>query len=739
LRASDHKEAHEREVQFAVQGITCAACIGAIERTVAALPGAPVGRLNYATRRLRVSWRDESFEPSAVAAALAPLGYRVRRFEIGALEREDAAEMQHLLRCLAVAGFAAMNVMLLSVSIWAGDVSGIDPATRDLFHWISALIALPAAVYAGRPFFSSALKGLRAGSLNMDLPISIGVTLALAMSLAETARGAEHAYFDSALMLLFFLLTGRALDHAMRRRTRAVAANLASLRAADARLMRPDGSLVETPAEALKPGDRILVSAGERLPADGRILSGRTLVDESLVTGETTGREAAAGATVYAGSMNLSGAIEVEVVAAGQGTLIDDIERLIENATAAKSRYLRLADRVSRAYAPVVHLAALVSGLAWFLSGAGAHDSLVVAISVLIVTCPCAVALAVPAVQVVAAGALFREGVLLNKPDAIERLAVADTIVFDKTGTLTLPEPEIEGVAEIPVDLVAIAARLALSSRHPLARALARRAQDAAPFTDVSEEPAQGVRTIVDGVEARLGALDFCGVAATGQDDGLSRIALRVGERTAVLRLRQALRADAAEIVAQLRARGYRLEILSGDGARAVADVARALHIESARGGLKPADKVARLAELAASGAKVLMVGDGLNDAPALAAAWVSISPGSAADLAQNVADAVFMGERLAPVAATLRASRRARAAMRENLGFAIVYNAIALPLAALGHLTPLLAAAAMSGSSLLVTLNALRMRQAAGSSIPPAKRATQPDAPPQVAWESAT
>jgi Cu2+-exporting ATPase len=737
--APRQEDTGEREVQFAVHGVTCAACIGTIERAVAALPGAPVGRLNYATRRLRVRWRDEAFEPARVPEALGPLGYRVRRFEIGALEREDAAEMQFLLRCLAVAGFAAMNVMLLSVSIWAGDVSGIDPATRDLFHWISALIALPAAVYAGRPFFSSAFKGLRAGALNMDLPISIGVTLALAMSLAETARGAEHAYFDGALMLLFFLLTGRALDLSMRRRTRAVAANLASLRATDARVMKLDGGLVETPAEALKPGDRILVSPGERLPADGRIVAGRTTVDDSLVTGETAGREAVAGAVVYAGSMNLTGAIEIEVAAAGQGTLIDEIERLIENATAAKSRYLKLADRVSRAYAPVVHLAALVSGLAWFFAGAGAHDALVVAISVLIVTCPCAVALAVPAVQVVAAGALFREGVLLNKADAIERLAAVDTIVFDKTGTLTLPEPEIEGLAEIPAELVAIAARLALSSRHPLARALARRAGEAAPFAEVSEETGRGVQARIDGVEARLGAPDFCGLADAGADDGLSRIAFRLGERTAVFRLRQALRADAAEVVAGLRAQGYRLEILSGDGARAVADVARALQIESARGELKPADKVARLAELAASGAKVLMVGDGLNDAPALAAAWVSISPGSAADLAQNVADAVFMGERLAPVAATLRASRRARAAMRQNLGFALVYNGVALPLAAFGHLTPILAAAAMSGSSLAVTLNALRVRNAASASRAQSPRAAPSGAPPRVAWESAT
>ena len=700
----------EREADFAVQGITCAACIGVVERAVAALPGAPSARLNYATRRLRVSWDGDVFEPARVAETLKPLGYDVRPFEMGELERADAEQMQYLLRCLAVAGFAAMNVMLLSVSVWAGGANGIDPATRDLFHWISALLALPAAAYAGRPFFLSAAKALRGRSLNMDVPISIGLALALGMSVVETARGAEHAYFDSALMLMFFLLLGRVLDAAMRRRTRSVAANLASLRATRAALMRPGGGLVETPASALKRGDRVYVRPGERLPADGRVAAGETVVDDSLVTGETLGRAVGPGAAVYAGAVNLSGAIEVEVATAGAGTLLGEIERLLENATSAKSRYVRLADRASRYYAPVVHVAALISALGWLAAGASAHDALVVAISVLIVTCPCAVALAVPATQVVAAGALFRLGVLINRGDAIERLAAADTIVFDKTGTLTLPEPALE--TDAPADLAAVAARLALSSHHPLARALAARAGETAPYPGVVETPARGVAAEIEGVEARLGAPDFCGIGGDEADDGLSRVGFRWGERTAVFRLRQALRPDAVAAVAGLAAKGYRLEILSGDAPRAVEDVARALGIARWRGGLKPAEKVERLRALAAEGSKALMVGDGINDAPALAEAHVSVSPGSAADLAQNVADAVFLGERLAPLADALAVSRRARAVMRQNLALAVIYNLLALPLAAFGHLTPLIAAAAMAGSSLMVTLNALRVRR---------------------------
>jgi Cu2+-exporting ATPase len=701
-RAAAPAPLNESSLDFAVQGVNCAGCLGRIERAVTALPGAPSARVNFATRRLRVIWRGADFDATQIEPTLAALGYRARPFEMGAAERAEAAEMKFLLRCLAVAGFAAMNVMLLSVSVWAGS----DAATRDLFHWLSALIALPASAYAGRPFFQSAARALSARSVNMDVPISLGLVLALGLSLFETAHGGAHAYFDSALMLMFFLLLGRTLEAAMRRKTRGVAANLASLRATQATRIEADGTLVELAASALWPGERIYVRPGDRLPADGRVLVGQSTLDDSLVTGETQGRAVGPGATVYAGAINLSGALEVEVAAAGAGTLIDEIERLLDKAVAAKSRYVQLADRVSRSYAPVVHLAALAAALGWLIAGSSVHDALVVAISVLIVTCPCAVALAVPAVQVVVAGALFRLGVLLNRGDAIERFAAIDTVVFDKTGTLTLPEPALEGDA--PPELLAIASRLALSSRHPLARSLA--APGAAPYPRAKETPGQGVMAMVDGVEARLGSLDFCGIAPE-TDAGLSRVGFRWGEQATTFRMRQVLRPDAVVVVEDLRRRGFAVEILSGDGERAVEAAARALGIMRWRGGMKPAEKVARLEELAAQGAKVLMVGDGVNDAPALAAALASISPASATDLAQNVADAVFLGDRLAPVAAALAASRRARRAMRQNLALAFLYNLFALPLAAFGHLTPLIAALAMSGSSLLVTLNALSVR----------------------------
>jgi P-type Cu2+ transporter len=700
-------------MELAVEGIACGACIGRIERAVKGIPGVTEARLNFTNRRLHVAWSPGLAEPAAILRALENGGYHGHPFVPLRAEQQEAAEARRLTRCLAVAGFAAMNIMLLSVSVWSGNVTDITPETRDFFHWASALIALPAAAYAGRPFFASAWRALRARTLNMDVPISLGVILAIGMSLAETANHAEHAYFDSAIMLLFFLLIGRALDHAMRRKTRAVAGNLAALKAETAHRFDND-ELVNVPAAALRSGDHVLVKPGERVPADGTVLGGRSDLDESLITGETAHRKVAPGATVYAGSMNYFGVLTLKVTAAGGAGLIDEIERLLEKAASAKSRAMRLADRASRLYAPVVHLTAALTLAGWLIAGASLHDAVITAIAVLIITCPCALALAIPAVQVVASGTLFRASVILNAGDAIERLAEADTVVFDKTGTLTLPEPRVANAAAFDRELLQKAARLALSSRHPLAVALSREAVIRTPFENAVEEPGQGVRACIDGLEARLGNAQFCDVVTANAPDA-STICFRHGERFEVFTITQKLRVDAVDVVGSLRQRGFDLHILSGDHAGAVAPVASALGIEHWRGGLKPAEKIACLEKLKADGRRVLMVGDGLNDAPSLAAAHVSLSPISAADVTQAQADAVFLGERLGPVLDAVDTARRARILMTQNLWLAAIYNAIAVPVAIAGVVTPLIAAAAMSGSSLLVTLNALRASRAPG------------------------
>ena len=711
------------QIQLAVEGVACGGCINRIESGLKQVPGIVEARLNFTNRRLTVAWREGMLGAPEVIAALARIGYRGHPFETRNAEEDEARQAKWLLRCLAAAGFAAMNIMLLSVSVWSGNATDITPETRDFFHWSSALIALPAAAYAGQPFFRSAFAALRARSVNMDVPISLGVLLALTMSVVETANHAREAYFDSAVMLIFFLLCGRYLDHAMRRRTRAVAGNLAALKAETAHRLEPNGELVQIPIAAVKVGDTILVRTGERVPADGIVVSGQSEIDESLVTGETAPRAIAQDAAVYTGSMNLGGALTMRVTAAGENTLLDEIEQLLDKAVKTKSRYVRLADRAASYYAPVVHTTAALTSLGWLVAGASIHDSVLAAIAVLIITCPCALALAIPAVQVVTAGRLFRSGIFLNSGDAIERLAEIDTIVFDKTGTLTLPEPRIVNAQAIAPDLLDKAARLALTSRHPLAAALARYARERRPYEGAVEQSGLGVGATIDGVAMRLGSAAFCGVPesdATRPGDARSSVMVfRHGAHVAVFAVRQTLRPDAVEVVRALTELGLDLRIVSGDRAEAVAPIAATLGIGHWRGGLNPADKVAVLEALKAEGRRVLMVGDGLNDAPSLATAHVSLSPITAADLSQAQADAVFLGERLAPVLDSIVTARHARKVMHQNLWLAAIYNAVAVPVAIAGLVTPLIAALAMSGSSLLVTLNALRLRRAANRRQP--------------------
>lgn len=702
-----------RRIELAVEGITCAACIGDIERGLMGIDGVVKARVNYTNHRVAAVYETAQTSGTAVVDRLTALGYTAHPFDPGRADDLDAAERRLLMRCLGVAGFAAMNVMLLSISVWSGNVSDITPETRDLFHWISALIAMPAVAYAGRPFFSAAWASLKVGRLSMDVPISLGVILAVGLSLFATITSAEHAYYDSALMLLFFLLCGRYLDVAMRRRTRAFAENLAALRSEVAVVLDINGRARELPLSRVKPGDRVLVSAGERLPVDGVVETGTSEIDHSLVTGETDPAAVGPGTVVHAGALNGAGQLVIRVAAAGEGTLLDTVNRLLDGAMSARSRTVRLADRVSRAYAPVVHLTAILTLAGWLLLGATWTHALTIAITVLIITCPCALALAVPAVQVVASGAFFQRGILLNAGDALERFAGIDTVVFDKTGTLTLPDARVAGLEALDPELRTVAIALARASRHPAARPIADLDPSIPAALDVTEETGRGVRAIIDGREARLGSLAFAGAGAESAGvAGATLVAVRHGDGPAVvLGVGQVLRPDAAETVAALKAEGRRVLILSGDREEAVAPVAAALGITEFAAGIAPTDKIARIEALKAEGRRVLMVGDGLNDAPALAAATVSLSPVTAAHVSQAAADAVFLGARLAPVRDALSVGARAKRIMLENLGFAVVYNFVAVPLAIAGYATPLVAAIAMSGSSLVVTLNALRAR----------------------------
>jgi P-type Cu2+ transporter len=706
-----HEDGGLAAMNLLVEGIHCGGCVQKIERTLKARPEVAQARVNLSTRRLALSWRGPDDAANDLAAAVSALGYAVVPFDPERAAAESDTAERELLRALAVAGFAAANVMLLSVSVWAGAVEDMGPATRALFEWVSALIALPAVAYAGRPFFRSAWRALMARRTNMDVPISVGVLLATAMSLFETVRGGPHVYFDSALALVFFLLIGRYLDRRARGRARSAATRLLALRATAATVIESDGSRRAVRTENLRTGMTVLAAAGERIAVDGRVVEGRSEIDSSLITGESLPAAVASGDPVFAGTINLAAPLSYAVTAVGPDTLLAEIVQLMELAEQRRSRFVDLADRVARHYAPAVHGLALATFLGWTFFGATPWQvALLYAVSVLIITCPCALGLAVPAVQVIASGRLMRRATLLKSATALERLARVDTVVFDKTGTLTLGRPALADVlSHEPADLV-LASSMAGASRHPLALALRRAALDTPTAAGVVEHPGKGLSLATADGEVRLGSRSFCAVAEEDERDAPELWLARPGRPPVRFAFAERLRPDAAETIAKLKARGLHVEILSGDRGPAVAQVAATLGVERWRAGCTPPEKCAHLAALERQGRHVLMVGDGLNDAPALAAASVSLSPSSAIDISQNAADAVFQGEKLAPVVALLDVARRAERLVHQNFALAFAYNAVAVPLAVLGLVTPLVAALAMSGSSLMVVGNALRL-----------------------------
>ena len=696
------------ERDFAVPDIRCAGCIAKLEQGLVRDRRIAAARVNFTEKRVHISCTPDAETPELIGA-FSLLGFEAHPIGDGPAEVDGgASDSRALLRAVAVAGFAMMNIMLLSVSVW----SGASGATRDLFHWLSAAIALPTVAYAGRSFFRSAWRAVRHGRTNMDVPISIGVLIATALSLYETATHGPHAYFDGVVMLLFFLLCGRWLDSVMRDRARGGVTALLRNMGTGAMVVGADETSRWVDATALQPGMVMLVAAGERLSADGVITGGASRIDLSLLTGESAPQEVSLGDPVHAGTLNVEAPIRVRVTAAGADTAIADIARLMGEAAQGKSRYVRIADRAARYYAPAVHTLALLAFAGWMIVGAGWHHSLLIAVAVLIITCPCALGLAVPAAQIVAAGALMRVGVLVKDGSALERLAEVDRAMIDKTGTLTLGRPVATNLDGADATVRALLLALARASRHPLSEALTRdlTAAGVTPLAveAIRETPGFGVEAQWEGRMVTLGRP----AQPTAHSTLATQLAIN-GAPAMTVRFADALRPDAADTIAALEQAGVAPGILSGDRAAAVAPVARVLGL-TAQTGMSPQDKLAAIARQAAAGHKVLMIGDGLNDGPALAAGHASIAPGSASDAGKNAADCIFLGDRLMPVAQAIRVARRTQAIVRQNFALAIGYNIVAVPLAFMGHVTPLVAAIAMSGSSLIVVGNALRLKGAA-------------------------
>ncbi|MCZ8137173.1 MAG: heavy metal translocating P-type ATPase [Porphyrobacter sp.] len=688
--------------RFTVPGMRCAGCIAKIERELPKVPGIAAARANFSAKRVAIR-HDPALDETRLTEALRELGFEAQPVAENPMGIEDK-ERQRLTRAVGVAGFGMMNIMLLSVSIW----SGAEGATRELFHWLSALIALPVIAYSGRPFFASAWMALSHKRTNMDVPISIGVILATALSIYETMTGGGHAYFESAVMLLFFLLAGRTLDAVMRDRTRAGIGALLGRMGKSASVIGPDGSTRRVAAPDLEPGMLVLVAAGEALAADGEVVDGASAIDNAMLTGESAPEPVGPGSVVHAGAINLSAPLRIRLTHVAEDTALAEIARLMDEAGQSRSAYVRIADRASRLYAPVVHSLAALAFAGWMIAGAGWHQSLVIAIAVLIITCPCAMGLAVPAAQVVASGALLRRGLLVKDGSALERLAECDIALLDKTGTLTLGSPRAD-VGALTQTQCAVALGLAQASRHPLSRGLAatllHEGVEPAAISDVREVSGEGLTGRWEGLAVALERPENAGETLA--------TCLRIGADRQIIAFTDPLRTDAAATLAALKAQGVSASILSGDRAAPVEALARELGL-AAEAEASPQAKLSALEALKAQGRRPLMVGDGLNDGPALAAAHASIAPGTASDASQQAADAVFIGEKLMPVALAVRVARKTMRIVRENFAFSIAYNLLAVPLALFGLVTPLIAAIAMSVSSLVVVANSLRLARGA-------------------------
>ncbi|MEC8664080.1 MAG: heavy metal translocating P-type ATPase [Pseudomonadota bacterium] len=694
-----------------VRGVHCAGCIQKIENALNADNDISHARLNFSTGRLAFEWDGSAEAANDYVGKVMELGYDVFPYDIKEEESALKSEERFLLMCLGVAGFAAGNIMLLSVGLWTTTEETMGMATREFMHWISAVIALPAILFSGRSFFRSAFKALSAGYTNMDVPISIAVLLAGGMSLLGTLHGSEHVYFDSAIMLIFFLLIGRYLDFRARKTARSTATDLLGTLSGFANVV-DGGKLRRVPVKELTEGMIVRLAAGDKCPIDGVITKGQSEIDTSLITGESVPRHAQDGDHIYAGAVNLGAALDIKVMKTAGDSLLADIIKLMEQAEQGQAQYVRVADRAAKLYTPVVHTLAALAFIGWLFVGELVwQDALMIAITVLIITCPCALGLAVPVVQVLATGRLMKRGVLVKSGDALERLATIDTVMLDKTGTLTLGKPVLQG--EYKTQDMQYAASLASHSTHPLSQAVLQSYEgDILPVDKLKEHAGKGLEGVIDGKTIRLGSRAWCGDKAATDEDRAMEIWLTIyGKQTLRLTFMDILREDSASVITKFKALGIAPVIVTGDRAAVADHIAQECGIDRVYAAQTPPQKFEVLESEKAAGHNLLMLGDGLNDAPVLAGAHVSMAPGSAIDMAQKAADIIFMGDRLSPVYETYRIAVKTQKLVKQNFALAILYNCIAIPFALAGLVTPLSAALAMSGSSIVVIANSFRLK----------------------------
>ncbi|WP_395683255.1 heavy metal translocating P-type ATPase [Dokdonella sp.] len=736
-----------REAIVLVEGVRCAACVWLIERMLDALPGVERVQVNAAARRARIVWDEAQCDIARIVEAFERAGYRALPLDAAALDDSRRSESRAALKRLAVAGFGAMQAMMYASALYLGAFDGSDTSTRDLFRWLGLLVASPVVLYAARPFFAGALRALRARRLAMDVPVALAIALIYAASVFEAVRGGSEVYFDSVSMFVFLLLLGRQLEMRARHRAGDLGDALARLTPAFAERIREDGSIERVGALELVAGDRVSVATGASVPADGRFDGEHCRVDEALLSGESAPVTKRHGDALVAGSLVVDGPATLRVERVGADTALAGIVALVSRAQAERPRLAQAGERAAARFVARVLALAALTAIGWSL--VDPSRAFGATLAVLVVSCPCAFALAVPAALTRALALLARRGVLVVHADAIETLAGATHVVFDKTGTLTEPQSGIERIDCLrgeTRDALALAAALARGSRHPLSRAIANADTSVVPpvAEQVEEIAGHGLRGRIGGRTLRLGQPAFvwkdahastgnsllqtpgssalCGESDTtlddavvlADDDGLIA-AFHIGEQ---------VRAGARGALDALADHGLAVEVVSGDAGAKVAALAQRLGVTQWRARQTPSDKLARLDALRTGGARVIAVGDGVNDAPVLASADVAVAIGGGSDLAQASSDVVLARAELGALPQAIALARETMAVLRQNHRWALAYNLVAVPFGALGFVPPWLAALGMSASSLVVVLNAMRIgrrRAPAPASAPPA------------------
>ena len=752
LKVYDHPQVQQQfvskrddghlETALNINNIRCGGCVQRCEQGLhKAQPAVQDFQINLTTRRAVVIWDPQQTQLSAILQSLADIGYPAYPYDREQQESQHKKERHTMLKRLAVAGFGMMQVMMFAVALYAGDFQDMETGIRDFIRWMSLLIAIPVVLYAAQPFFRNAWAGLKRGQPGMDVPVALAIGGAFLASCHATISGSGEVYFDSVSMFTFLLLLGRFLEMSVRAKAAAACEDLAQLLPVSATRL-DGGQQTAVPIAELKRGDIVLVRPGETIPADGRVMSGLSSVNEAMLSGESLPQSKSEHDRVIGGTVNLESPLTIAIESIGPDTVLSAMTRLLNRAQLEKPRLARLADRVASWF--VIALLVVAAGVFLWWWQIAPERAFWVTLAVLVVTCPCALSLATPAALTAATGALTRLGVLTTRGHALETLARVNHIVFDKTGTLTYGKLRLEEIVLSNSRLdtqhcLAIAAALEAQSEHPIAKALLK-AADSSDCASLSAEqikatPGQGVEGAIAGQRYRIGRLGFIAPDNTLEinTDGSTLVALGdAHELLAVFKLSDEIRPQAAQTIADLRDLGVRVNILSGDGPAAVSKAAHALGISDYGWSLTPEEKLQRVQALQDKGAILAMVGDGVNDSLVLARAQISIAMGSGTDIARSNADMVLMSEQLSHVHTSIVTARRTLKIIRQNLTWALGYNAIALPLAAAGVIAPWMAAIGMSASSLIVVLNALRLSKLPTS----AQSKTQPPTSHSVALE---